>query len=98
MGFVAFLGFQLVEIELEVVQNALDIFLEIEMFDGLVLVATQLGFLVVCEEEVEVGVLDVGFELLGLVSDFRCVEEKDASEHEELYVADLEVLVEVDAL
>ena len=98
MGLVAFLGFELVEVKLEVVQDAHDVFLQVEVVDGLVLVAPQLGLLVAGEEEVEAGVLAIRLEGLRFVADFRCVEEVDVAELEELHVADLAVLVEGDAL
>ena len=97
MGLVAFLGFELVEVELEVVQDTHHVFLEVEVVDGLGLVAPQLGLLVAGEEEGETGVLGIGFERLRLIASFRSVEEVDVAELEELHVADLTVLVEGDA-
>ena len=98
MRQVGFLGLKCVEVELEVVEHAHDVFLQVEIVEGLARGVPQLSLLVAGEEKVEAGVLVIGFERLGLVADFRCIEEVDVAEFEELHVADLAVLVEGDAL
>ena len=98
MRQVGFLGFQGVEVELEMVEHAHDVLLQVEVIDGLGWGVPQLGLLVAREEQVEAGVLAVGFQRLFFVANFRSVKEIDISELKELHVADLAVLVEGDAL
>ena len=98
MRQVGFFGFECVEIELEMVEHAHDVFFQVEVIDGLGWCVPQLGLLVAGEEQVDAGALGVGFQRLFFVANFRSVKEIDIAELEKLHVADLAVLVESDAL